>query len=427
MHLLSILLALLTSLTTQANPLPPSFPSPAPLLIPRSSIPGKYIIKLKESTPDLSLTSLLTTHPQNLTPTHTFHTPGFKGFAAPLDDSALATLLASPEVDFIESDSTVSINGVAVQHRAPWNLARLSTRGGQSGDEYRYDESAGAGTCVYVVDTGVDGTHEEFEGRVVFGVNTAGDGSTTDGNGHGTAVAGVVAGMVRGVAKRARVVVVKVLNANGSGTTSGVIAGLSYVANDSKTREGCVNGTVANISLGGGRSGAINAAAAALVNAGVFVSVAAGGSNDDVQYYSPASETSVFTVGATDVGDWRSQSSNYGEGVDVFAPGVDITVPWIGGGVATLSGTSMAAAHVSGLAAYFLGLKPNMSPVELGEYIQSIATRDVIAGLPADTKNLLAYNGIDLRVVSLLICGGDSGVRGKGRPIRSRFLVRVRQ
>ncbi|KAK0633955.1 oryzin precursor [Immersiella caudata] len=390
MHPHSILLALLPAILAKPSP------SPAPLLIPNTSIPGKYIIKLKNTTPDLSssFSTLITT--LAIKPDHIFSTPFFKGFSAPLSPSFLTTVLSHPSIDFIEQDSTASILGtITTQSPAPWNLARLSNRL-PGNNTYRYDSSAGAGTCVYVVDTGVDASHPEFEGRVTWGVNTAGDNKMSDGNGHGTAVAGVVAGVVHGVAKRAKVVVVKVLNSGGSGTTSGVIAGLSWIATDAPTRSDCPNGTVANISLGGGRSAAINAAAAALVNAGVFVSVAAGGSNDDAQYYSPASEPLVFTVGATDGEDWKSHSSNYGEGVDLFAPGVDIEVPWIGGGVASLSGTSMAAAHVSGLAAYFLGLKPNTPVAELGGYVQSIATRDVIVDLPEGTKNLLAYNGVDL-------------------------------
>ncbi|KAK0752747.1 peptidase S8/S53 domain-containing protein [Schizothecium vesticola] len=393
MHLPFIALALL--LAALATPASASSNRPSPLLKWRtttSSIPGKYIVKFKDTATNISLNSVLTSHK----PDHVFRAPGFKGFSASLDTASLATIRALPDVEFVEEDSIVSINGVTAQEGAPWNLARLSSRTWTPGeDTYRYEESAGAGTCVYVVDTGVDGTHPELAGRVVWGVNTAGDNISTDGNGHGTAVAGVAAGIIHGVAKRSTVVVVKVLNAGGSGTTSGVIAGLSFIVTDSSTRTGCPNGTVANISLGGSRSTAINAAAAALVNSGVFVSVAAGGSDDDVQFYSPASEPSVFTVGATDIEDAKSWSSNHGEGVDLFAPGEDITAPWIGGGNA-LSGTSFSAAHVSGLAAYFLGLKPNMPVPELGKYIQSVATRDVITGLPVGTKNLLAYNGIDL-------------------------------
>ncbi|KAK0655053.1 peptidase S8/S53 domain-containing protein [Cercophora newfieldiana] len=375
--------------------MPPPNP-PAPLLRARStadSIPGKYIVKFKDDISNFSLNSALASQQ----PDHTFTSPGFKGFAAFLDPASLTAIRDHPDVEFVEEDSVVTIRGVVSQPSSPWNLARISSRTPGS-TTYRYDESAGAGTCVYVIDSGVYASHPELAGRVVWGINTAGDGSDADLNGHGTAVAGVAGAVIHGVAKKTTIIAVKVINASGSGTTSGVIAGLSFVATDASTRSNCPNGTVANISLGGGRSTAMNAAAAALVNSGVFVSVAAGGSNDDAQFYSPASEPSVFTVGGTDIDDLKNFSSNYGELVDLFAPATDIEAPWIGGGnlTETLSGTSFSAAHVSGLAAYFLGLMPNTPPVQLGEYIQSIATKDAIKDLPVGTKNLLAYNGIDL-------------------------------
>jgi subtilisin family serine protease len=216
MHLPLITLALLpAALATPTS----SSNRPSPLLKSRStttSIPGKYIVKFKDTTIDISLNSVLTSHK----PDHVFRAPGFRGFSASLDATSLATIRALPDVEFVEEDSIVSINGVIAQEGAPWNLARLSSRTRTPGeDTYRYEESAGAGTCVYVVDTGVDGTHPELAGRVVWGVNTAGDNMSADENGHGTAVAGVTAGIIHGVAKRSTVVVVKVLNAGGSGTT----------------------------------------------------------------------------------------------------------------------------------------------------------------------------------------------------------------
>jgi subtilisin family serine protease len=185
-----------------------------------------------------------------------------------------------------------------------------------------------------------------------------------------------------------------VLNSGGSGTTAGVIAGIDFVTTDAPTRS-CPNGTVANMSLGGGKSTAINSAAAALVKSGVFLAVAAGNSDDDSSFYSPASEATACTVGATDVTDTRAWFSNYGTAVDVFAPGVDVLSSWIGGvnETETISGTSMASPHIAGLGAYLLGLNGPKSPADLCDFIRTSGTQGVITDVPSGTVNSLAYNG----------------------------------
>jgi len=169
---------------------------------------------------------------------------------------------------------------------------------------------------------------------------------------------------------------------------------MNFVATDSKTRN-CPNGTVANMSLGGGLSTSTNSAAAALVNAGVFLAVAAGNDNKDAKNYSPASEPTVCTVGATANTDAKSSFSNFGSVVDVFAPGTSILSTWIGSNTATntISGTSMASPHIAGLGAYLLGLLGKKTPAALCSYIGSTANSGVITGLPSGTKNLLAFNG----------------------------------
>ncbi len=187
--------------------------------------------------------------------------------------------------------------------------------------------------------------HQQFGGRATWLANFI-DTSNTDGAGHGTHVAGTVGGSTYGVAKKTQLFAVKVLDANGSGTISSVLAGINFVASDSVNRTAagqCRKGSVANMSLGGGKSDSINSAAAAAVKAGVFFAVAAGNSDDDAKWYSPASEPTVCTVGATDVTDARAYFSNYGAGVDVFAPGVDVLSSWIGGVDKTVS------FHVGGL------------------------------------------------------------------------------
>jgi subtilisin family serine protease len=219
-----------------------------------------------------------------------------------------------------------------------------------------------------------------------------------------------------GVAKKTKLFAVKVLNASGSGTISSVIAGIDFVASDARNRTAagqCPKGVVANMSLGGGRSDAINSAVAAAVRSGVFFAVAAGNSDDDAQFYSPASEPTACTVGATDVADARAWFSNYGAGVDVYAPGVDVLSSWIGSPDSTvgsfpgfflstwlvltqqdtISGTSMASPHVAGLAAYLLALLGPKTPVELCQYLKDTATLGTITDLPNGTFNAIVFNG----------------------------------
>lgn len=191
------------------------------------------------------------------------------------------------------------------------------------------------GTCAYILDTGIDATHPDFGGRASQVANFV-DSATTDGNGHGTHLAGIIGGEVHGVAKQTTLLGVKVLSDSGSGSTSGIIAGMGFVTDDSATRS-CPNGVVVNMSIGGAYSTALNAAAAALVDGGSFVSVSAGNSNDDAGNYSPASEPSVCTVGASDRSDNVGGISNYGAALDVFAPGRGIPSTWIDGGVVSLS------------------------------------------------------------------------------------------
>ncbi|KAM7197600.1 cuticle-degrading protease [Rhypophila sp. PSN 637] len=365
----------------------------APVLQPRGFqvIPGSYIVKFKEGASD----GLLHTTIDGLKAiktSHVYRSGKFKGFSAKLDAKALAIVKNLPEVEYIEQDAIVTINEYVTQAGVPWGLSRISSRT-NGATSYVYDESAGEGTCSYVIDTGIYVNHTQFQGRATWLANFA-DSQASDGNGHGTHVAGTIGGVDYGVAKKTQLYAVKVLNAGGSGTLSGVIAGMDYVTADVKTRS-CPNGTVANMSLGGGRSTAINQAAANMVKAGVFLAVAAGNSADDTYYYSPASEPTVCTVGASDINDAIAWFSNYGDIVDIFAPGVDVLSSWIGGvnNTNTISGTSMATPHVAGLGAYLLALLGPKTPEELCSYIKDTATVDKLTGIPADTVNLLAFNG----------------------------------
>ncbi|KAI1818361.1 proteinase T-like protein [Poronia punctata] len=377
--------------------------SPAPLHVPRDTgsssssssnlIEGKYIVKMYDNAAAESLRRIHTTVAAEQ-PEHVYDVPGFKGFASALTAEEVEALQNHPDVEFIEQDSIMSINSLVTQSSPPWGLARISHHDSGSSD-YVYDSSAGSGTCAYIVDTGIYTDHPEFEGRATWLANYAG-GADSDGNGHGTHVAGTIGSATYGVAKKTTLLAVKVLDSSGSGTTSGVVAGMNFVVSDSATRGGsdeCANGYVANMSLGGGSSSAINSAARAIVAAGVFLAVAAGNSNADAANTSPAGEGQVCTVGASTDADARATFSNYGAVVDVFAPGQDVLSTWNDGGVNTISGTSMASPHIAGLGAYLLALDGFKDPQTLCAYIGSTGTRDVLSNIPSGTINSLAFNG----------------------------------
>lgn len=364
---------------------------PAPLHIPRSTgenlIEGKFIVKLYDHVATDSLHRTMTTTAAEAD--HIYDVPGFKGFASALTSDEVENLQNHPDVEFIEQDSIVSINAFVTQSSPTWGLARVSHRS-RTAAGYVYDEGAGAGTCAYIVDTGIYTAHPEFEGRATWLANYA-DSSNSDGNGHGTHVAGTVGSKTYGVAKKTQLYAVKVLNASGSGTTSGVVAGMNYVTSDSASRS-CPKGSVANMSLGGSSSSAINSAGRAMINAGVFLAVAAGNSNTDASTTSPAGEPLVCTVGATTSSDARASFSNYGSVVDIWAPGQDVLSTWNSGGTNTISGTSMASPHITGLGAYLLSTEGFRAPQTLCSYIASIGTANVISGIPSGTPNKLAFN-----------------------------------
>ncbi|OAQ79585.1 peptidase S8, subtilisin-related protein [Purpureocillium lilacinum] len=339
------------------------------------TVPGSYIVKLKDGAlttqTDVQLSSF--TERADHVYTHAFH-----GFATKLDDESLVALRRRSDVEYIEHDGIASVNGYIEQPNAPWGLVRISHRQ-RVGTSYVYDDSAGLGTCAYIIDTGVDVTHPEFGNRAQVLKSFVND--TTDGNGHGTHLAGIIGSKTYGVAKKTRIYGVKVLDNSGSGTYSNIIAGMDFVAKDWKTRN-CPKGAMANLSLGGSFSAAVNNAAASLVKAGVFTSVAAGGDNSDASRNSPASEPTVCTVGGTTRSDTRLSSSNYGPIVDIFAPGEAITSTWTNGGTNTISGTSTSAAYITGLGCYLAGFEGNPGAEPLCKRIQELATKDVIQNIP---------------------------------------------
>ena len=301
------------------------------------------------------------------------------------------------------------------EKNAPWGLARISHRDSLSFstyNKYLYSADGGEGVDVYVIDTGTNYKHVDFEGRAHWGKTIPNGDADEDGNGHGTHCSGTVAGKKYGVAKKAEVYAVKVLRSNGSGTMSDVVKGVEYAvqahkeqvkkAKDGK-RKG-FKGSAANMSLGGGKSTTLDLAVNAAVENGIHFAVAAGNDNADSCNYSPAAADQAVTVGASTFSDERAYFSNYGKCNDIFAPGLNILSTWIGSehAVNTISGTSMASPHIAGLLAYMLSLQPasdsayavaDITPKKLKANLISIATTGALSDVPSNTKNILAWNG----------------------------------
>jgi subtilisin family serine protease len=273
---------------------------------------------------------------------------------------------------------------------ASWGLDRVDQRALPLNNTIVRTKT-GVGVTAYIIDTGVMPTHNEFTGRVIAGFSSINDGyGSNDCHGHGTHVAGTVAGTTYGVAPQATIVPIRVLSCYGSGSDAGVIAGIDWMVAHH------VAGTpaVANMSLGGGYSAALNSAVARAVADGIAMVVAAGNENSDACATSPASEPTALTVGATDITDARAYYSNVGTCLDLFAPGSSITSAGISSPTSsrTMSGTSMAAPHVAGAAALVLEASPNMSPASVASSMLGNATANVVRD-PAGSANLLLFTG----------------------------------
>uniref|UniRef100_A0A0K3CL16 Peptidase S8/S53 domain-containing protein n=1 Tax=Rhodotorula toruloides TaxID=5286 RepID=A0A0K3CL16_RHOTO len=291
------------------------------------------------------------------------------------------------------ADSSLLRNGqglARISHRNTLSLGNFN--------RYEYDSQAGEGVDAYVIDTGVNIDHVELEGRAKWGKTIPND-PDQDLNGHGSHVAGTIASAKYGVAKKANIVAVKVLGAGGSGTMSDVVAGVAWAA-DSAAEQANLKaqgknkkhkGSVANMSLGGGKSQALDDAVNAAVEDGLHFAVAAGNDNRDACSYSPAAAEGAITVGASTISDERAYFSNHGKCVDIFAPGLNILSIWNSGNrsVNTISGTSMASPHIAGLAAYMLGSDWAASAA-LDEALSSSSSQ----GSFASSLNQFAFGGL---------------------------------
>jgi subtilisin family serine protease len=304
-----------------------------------------------------------------------------KGFAAGLTPGAVAALRNDPDVAYVEQDGVM--HTMATQSGATWGIDRIDQRNRPLSGTYTYT-STGSGVTAYIIDTGIQTGHAQFGGRAAAVYDALG-GNGQDCNGHGTHVAGTVGSATYGVAKGVSLRAVRVLDCNGSGSNSGVIAGMNWVASNHVAR------SVANMSLGGGFSAATNSAANSLASSGVFLAVAAGNSNADACNSSPSSAANTTTVAASTSTDARASYSNYGGCVDLYAPGSSITSTWLSGGTNTISGTSMASPHVAGVAALYKAVNGDASYSTIRTWLTTNATASVITGNVSGTPNRLLY------------------------------------
>ncbi len=356
----------------------------------KGAIDGSYIVMLKDGA-EKSGAHAVSTEGKNLAERYggkleRTYSSAVHGFSASgLDKTEAKRLAADPSVAKVVQNHRFTIN--AAQEAPPsWGLDRIDQADTKGDGKYTYPDSAGEGVTAYVIDTGVRISHKDFGGRAAYGFNAVDNNDKAeDGNGHGTHVAGTIAGTAHGVAKKAKIVAVRVLDAQGSGTTEQVVAGIDWVTKNHK------GPSVANMSLGGGADEALDAAVQKAIASGVTFAVAAGNESTDAGKGSPARVKEAITVASSTKDDKQSDFSNFGSVVDLYAPGSDITSDWndSDSGTKTISGTSMATPHVTGAAAVYLAGHKDATPQQVADALTKGATADKIGNPSEGTAHKL--------------------------------------
>jgi subtilisin family serine protease len=354
----------------------------------RPDVTGRFIVTLAPRTNPAAVAREHRLQPDFV------YTHVFSGFAGRISDAARAGLLRDNRVIRVEADGIATIVAAPAntQTNATWGLDRVDQERLPLSSTYGYTNT-GQGVTAYIIDTGILFGHGEFGGRASTGYDAVTAGGTgADCNGHGTHVAGTVGGATYGVAKQVKLVAVRVLGCTGSGTWSGVIAGMDWVTGNHLAGAPAV----ANMSLGGGANSSVDAAVQRMINDGVATAVAAGNGNQggvaqDACKYSPARVGAAITIGATDKTDRKASWSNYGNCVDWFAPGVGITSAWHTNTSATntISGTSMATPHTAGVAALYLQSNPGASPQSVRTALYDATTKLIVTSSKTANNHLL--------------------------------------
>lgn len=363
--------------------------------IPSNGIPveDQYIVVLKDEMPSVQAREALL---QNFAAQHggeliRTYVAALNGGVIRMNEAKAKALANHPFIGYIEQDSVIQLivpMGTTTQDPSPsWGLDRIDQQSLPLNSAYNYNND-GTGVNAYVIDTGIRISHSEFNGRATLGYDVIkGNSKGGDCNGHGTHVAGTIGGSNYGVAKNVKLIAVRVLNCQGSGTTSGVITGIDWVTKNVSRP------AVANMSLGGGASVSLDTAVSNSINAGISYAVAAGNSSQDACVSSPSRVPSAITVGATDQTDTRPSWSNFGKCLDLFAPGVSIKSAWIGSDTATntISGTSMATPHVTGVIALKLQGTPDATPNDIATELIDKSTKGAVINPGINSPNRLLF------------------------------------
>ncbi|MET7795399.1 S8 family peptidase [Streptomyces decoyicus] len=349
----------------------------------KGAVNGSYIVMLKKSVRTAESGDLASKYGGKVKRSFTSAIDGFS--ATGLSAEEAKHLAADPSVDKVVQNKKFHINE-AQDNPPSWGLDRIDQADTKGDKKYNYPDAAGEGVTAYVIDTGIHISHKDFGGRAAYGFNAIDKSDKAeDDNGHGTHVAGTIGGTKHGVAKKAKVVAVKVLDGEGSGTTEQVVAGIDWVTKNHK------GPSVANMSLGGGVDEALDTAVKKAIDSGVTFGVAAGNESSDAGQSSPARVKEAITVASSTKDDEQSDFSNFGTAVDLYAPGSDITSDWNSGDDATktISGTSMATPHVVGAAAVYLAGHKDAKPADVEKALTAGATADKISNPSEGTPNKL--------------------------------------